>query len=506
MNTAEVLVERFAYDSSKFDFLSPERQQKYELILHLVANFGQPVFLSGPEGIGKSAFLAQLRDHAPPGWQVSLFAASPEVTLDEVQKILAEIDGIRQAGMQVLALDDAGCLAPGLLDRICRLVVQDLGLGLVATLRPDELHLKAVSDPWAVGEAQVIELPPLNEQQCADYFARLWLKHGKSGEPDPELMQEIYRRTHGVPGWIQEEALEFFGRPPPRWHLALAKPIYLALAIVGSAVIAVTAYWQQEVAPQGESSSDQPAVSAPKPQPPLASKVLASPPAPLPQAEVSFPQQAKVEENSIQAASSEVGTQELPKPLLQVPKTEEKPLELPAEKPKVQQKPFQVAEAAKPQVLNPPRRDAEAPKLEEKPLKPQPPAPEVPPAAPEPPKTAEIQKPENPPPREADAEVAKAAGIQSREWVLKRPAEQFALQIGFFKDLKALAAFARRHPGLRPLAYYPKGKGYVLLYGAFGNLDEVQRAILRLPPEVGHASIWRFKSIQQAVRTSPPSP
>lgn len=497
MNTAEVLVEKFSYDSPKFDFLSPERQEKYELILHLVANFGQPVFLSGPEGIGKSAFLTQLRDHPPPGWEIFLLAASPEATLDEVQKTLAEINGIRREGRQVVALDDAGCLAPGLLDQICRLLVQDLGFGLVAALRPDELHLKAVSDPWAVGEAQVIELPPLNAQQCADYFERLWLKRGRSGEPDPELVQEIYRRTHGVPGWIQEEALEFFGRPAPRWHLALAKPIYLALAVVGGAVIAVTAYWQQKVSPPEAPVAEQPVASAPKPQAPLASPVVSPPPAPLPQAEVSPPQPPKVEENAVQVAS-DAGAQALSLPPVQTPKTEEKPL-LPAEKLKAQPKPLQVAEAVKPQppYPPPPAREAEAPKGEEK-LRPQPPAPKVPPATPESPK-ADSQKPENLPPREAE-EVAKAAGVQSREWVLKRPAEQFALQIGFFQDPKALAAFARRHPGLRPLAYYPKGKGYVLLYGAFSNLDEVQRAIRKLPPEVSHASIWRFKSVQEAAR------
>ncbi|MFN3920571.1 MAG: SPOR domain-containing protein, partial [Methylohalobius sp.] len=113
--------------------------------------------------------------------------------------------------------------------------------------------------------------------------------------------------------------------------------------------------------------------------------------------------------------------------------------------------------------------------------------------------------PESPKLQDAALEVAKAAGIQPREWVLKRSPDHFALQIGFFQDPKALAAFARRHPGLRPLAYYPRGKGYVLLYGAFRNIGEVQQAIRRLPPDVGQASIWRFKSIQDAVRSLPSS-
>jgi hypothetical protein len=43
----------------------------------------------------------------------------------------------------------------------------------------------------------------------------------------------------------------------------------------------------------------------------------------------------------------------------------------------------------------------------------------------------------------------------------------------------------------------------VLLYGAFRSISEVQQATRRLPPDVGQASIWRFKSVQDAVRSLP---
>ncbi|GAB6068451.1 hypothetical protein JCM13664_17710 [Methylothermus subterraneus] len=503
MSTAELFVDvdsaKASHAAGGYDFLSPERQQKYDLLVHLLGNLEQPVFLSGPEGIGKSAFLARLRDHPPPKWRVFSLTASPQTTLEQVQKALAEALAAKgQREVVVLALDDAGRLAPGVLDAICRFAVQTADLGLLAALRPDELHLKAVSDPWAVGEAQVIELPPLSEQQCADYFERLWLQRGRSGEPDPELVQEIYRRTHGVPGWIQHEVVELFGRPPLRWHLALAKPVYLALGVVGIAVVAVT-YWQSR---QHASESVLPLSPAPSADPMAASAPpgVAAPPSPLApkppekaQGEITEPVAVVVQAPAAEVAAGEEAQKEAKDE--SAPQSELPPPNpaLPVEKaPSVSSKP-QATEVRKPA--------AEAVKAKEG----RPVVEKSPPAPPKSPPAAEAQKPVGEPPKTQDAasEVAKTAGIQPREWVLKQPSSRFALQIGFFRDPKALAEFARRHPKLRPLAYYPKGNGYVLLYGAFSSIDEVQQATRKLPPEIGQASIWRFKSIQGAARTNP---
>lgn len=511
MSTAELLVEnsKLSHDPGEYDFLSPERQQKYDLLLHLLANLGQPVFLSGPEGIGKSTFLAQLRDHPPPGWQVLLLQATPATDLEQVRKSLA--GGKLQGAVTVLALDDAGCLLPGVLDEACRFVAQAVNLRLIAAIRPDELHLKAVSDPWAVGEAQVVELPPLTEQQCAAYFERLWLQRGRSGEPDPELVQEIYRRTHGIPARIQQEVLELFGRPPLRWHLTLARPMYLALAVVVAAVVAVT-HWQatkqkeqtESLSRPTASTQSAPAVQSLPPTPIVKQSVEVT--APKPEvAEVTpsvspvldpAPQMTQTSTASIQSAEENQGAEigRLPDQVSrsipsQVVAVEEPPkFELPA-----QEKPKTAHPEATKGTLKPP---AEPPVPKKAPPKPEAVTPvaetQQPPPAPESPKL-----------QDAASEVAKAAGIQPREWVLKRSPDHFALQIGFFQDPKALAAFARRHPGLRPLAYYPKGKGYVLLYGAFRSISEVQQATRRLPPDVGQASIWRFKSVQDAVRSLP---
>ncbi|MCX8048589.1 MAG: SPOR domain-containing protein [Methylohalobius sp.] len=507
-------ITNFAYSLGELDFLSPERQQKYELLLHLLANLRQPLLLSGPEGIGKSTFLAQLRDHPPPGWQVFLLNASQEANLDQVRRALIERPQPAQVGrgqqrITVLALDGAGWLIPGALDEICRFVAQMADVRLVAALRPDELHLKAVSDPWAVGEAQVIELPPLTEEQCADYLNRLWVQRGKSGEPDPELVRDIYRRTYGVPARIQEEMLDLFGRPPLRWHLTMAKPVYVSLMLLVAAVVAVT-YWQAEGQNEKkpESSPQETALNQPdptQPVPPALDKKPAS-------------QEVSVSKSEEQAAVPPASS--APDPALQTAQVPDASAQsmgeakdedaeqtelvavsapsLPSEKVAVED-PRKPEPKEQEKVTEPPKRAASTPisQVEELPPKQ---AASVPLA-----ETQPAPAPERPKVQDAALEAAKAAGIQPREWVLKRPPEHFALQIGFFRDPKALAAFAQRHPKLRPLTYYPKGNGYVLLYGSFRSIDEVQQATRKLPPEIGQASIWRFKSVQDAVRSQPHS-
>lgn len=497
MSTAEPLFEISHFplqpqSKSEFDFLSPERQQKYDLLVHLLANLGQPVFLSGPEGIGKSTFLKQLCDHLPAGYRAYWLDASSEVDLEQIQK--AFIDSRRAEDIAVVVLDDAGCLSPGALDALCR-KVQAAKLNLVAALRPDELHLKAVSDLWAVGEAQVIELPPLTEQQCAAYLERLWRMRGRSGEPAPELARELYQRTHGVPGLIDQEVLALLGRPPLRWHPRFSIPVYLALGVVGSAVIALT-YWQGAKTPPDLPPDNQVEVAAPKPQMAAAPEIPSSS-ASAPSAEISPPAASALPQAAVSLSSP---VQEAPRaPQLPAPEVVAEALSKVEEVPKPPAN--HLADSGKPKTLPVDRQNSPVPKLQS-------PDQKVLPAVKEPP-VAEVKQPQAAePPKAQDValSVAKAAGVQSRDWVLKQPGSHFALQVGFSRNPQELAAFARRHPKLRPLAYYPKGNGYVILYGAFRSLDEVQKATRKLPPEISQASIWRFKSIQDTVRSQPANP
>lgn len=484
MSTAEPLFEfsKCLQYKGGFDFLSPERQQKYDLLVHLLANLGQPLFLSGPGGIGKSTFLRHLHEHPPPGWRICLSEASPELNLEQVQQALTRWLGIRDASQQsllryletlsqqdetvVLALDEVRSMIPGVLDAVCRFAAQYPALRLVAALRPDDLYIKAVTDPWAVGEAHVIELPPLTESQCTDYLNRMWTRLGRSGEPDQAAALEIYRRSHGIPARFCQEMLDLVGRPPMRWHLALAKPVYLALGIVGVAVVAVT-YWQQSLLQVLPASSATKAEQVSTPKPPVdqigaADASAATPPiSALPQEPPPSP---------VLSAGDRMTGESM-----------EVPMQTPVAEPLPAVVPEPAAPPVEPAVVKASASE-ETPNTQ---------AADVP---------AEIPKP----PSETTGldlqPKLKALGVNSQEWLARQKPSQFSLQLATSDRPENLLAFAKRYPQLRPLTIAVKTKQgrseYVLLYGVFADIGAVERAVRKLPPGIGSASVRRLSSVQ----------
>lgn len=493
MSTAEHLFEfpQFPQSQGGFDFLSPERQQKYDLLVHLLANLGQPLFLSGPGGTGKSTFLHHLHECPPQGWLICLLEASPGLNLEQVQQALSRCLGVREDSKSlrshletlalhdepvVLALDEVGPMIPGALDVVCRFAAQYPALRLVAALRPDELHIKAVTDPWAVGEAQVIELPPLTESQCTDYLNRMWTRLGRKGEPDQAVALEIYRRSHGIPARIRQEVLDLVGKPPLRWHLSLAKPVYLALGIIGGAVAAVT-YWQKPLLRLLPASSANKAEQFSTPKP-VDQTMLASDASPATQPSAPLPQEPPG--NPVLPA----GDQTTDGPVFAASPPVAEPL------PEVSDHAVQQAAASEPAVLpvepavlktsassgeNPATQAADA--LDK---------------APQPPNEAiglnNIQP------------KLRALGVNSKEWLARQKPSHFSLQLATSDKPENLLALAKRYPQLRPLTIAVKTKQgrseYVLLYGAFADIGAVEQAVRKLPPGIRNASVRRLSSVQ----------
>ncbi len=494
MSTAEPLFEfsQFLQYKGGFDFLSPERQQKYDLLLHLLANLGQPLFLSGPDGIGKSTFLQHLHEHPPPGWRICLSQASPELNLEQVQQALARCLGVKDASEKslpsqletlwrhdetvVLALDEVGSMIPGMLDTVCRFAAQCPALRLVAAVRPDDLHIKAVTDPWAVGEAHVIELPPLTESQCTDYLNRLWTRLGRSGEPDQAAALEIYRRSHGIPARIRQEVMDLVGRPPMRWHLALAKPVYLALGIVGVAVVAVT-YWQAPLLRQLPAADKAEPVLPPKPQ--EKPTVLATEASPAAQPSSFLPQENP--KDLVRSAGDRVTGG--PQSAVPTPPPIAEPL------PSVSDRAVQPAAVSEPKALPGESQVLKTSAQAEENSNTQ--AADVPAEAPKPPTEA----------LGLDLEPKlKALGVNSQQWLARQKPTHFSLQLAVSDRPENLLALAKRYPKLRPLTIAVKteqGRSrYVLLYGAFADIGAVERAVRKLPADIGSASVRRFSSVQ----------
>jgi len=202
--------------------ISQERTRKLELLNHLLANSSQALVVCGPEGVGKSTLLTVLQKRKLESWLYCLVQGNAGLNFDKIQEYIALAIKQNQSGKQdqalsgvtrriesrhrklVLMIDDAGCLAPGLINKLIDHAAQHRLLRVIFVLTHDELDIKNSSDD-ALDECHLIEIPPLSEQQCGEFLQYLAAKPRAQiavNEITDEMIAAVYRETQGVPGRI----------------------------------------------------------------------------------------------------------------------------------------------------------------------------------------------------------------------------------------------------------------------------------------------------------------
>lgn len=251
--------------------ITEERAERFRLLLHLLENLREPLILSGPEGIGKSLFLNQLVKRAPPEWLVVVVNAAPADLYGQILvKVLTAIGDrpARGAALSdlertlshhlhsferserrlVLGIDDAGMLPPEVFTEFCRFARFQRALYPVFSMRPDQLFLKSASDPAAVEDAHVLEIPPLAERQCGEFLHQL-VSRRQADIPlkaiTPMLVADVYRESHGVPGAIVR-LIPRFGRTSalPKRRGRLRFDVYLNLLLLAVILLAIFLIWR----------------------------------------------------------------------------------------------------------------------------------------------------------------------------------------------------------------------------------------------------------------------
>lgn len=207
---------------SGYPLITRERTEKLELLNHLIINLARAIVVCGPEGIGKTRLIKNFQETTLESWLFCWVQGDSKLSLEKVQELLGEtvVQSMPDLKFQslenifskmaswrmkvVLVIDDAGNLAPGLIEKIISYIDGKPVLRIIFALTHSELYLKNGTDPAIEGCYQ-IEIPPLSEKQCGEFLEYL------SALPKPRIqfsainensVAALYRETHGIPGNI----------------------------------------------------------------------------------------------------------------------------------------------------------------------------------------------------------------------------------------------------------------------------------------------------------------
>ncbi len=134
-------------------------------------------------------------------------------------------------------IDEAGHLAPGLINTIIEYAAKNPVLRVIFVLTHDELDVKNRSDS-AIDDCHLIEIPPLSEKQCGEFLQYLATKPRSQitfNEISDDMIETVYRETQGIPGRIIAELPDFEGAKQSDnslWILVAAVAGLVALALV----------------------------------------------------------------------------------------------------------------------------------------------------------------------------------------------------------------------------------------------------------------------------------
>ncbi|TAN47868.1 MAG: hypothetical protein EPN21_16280 [Methylococcaceae bacterium] len=332
--------------------LSPERAQRFELVMHLIANLAQPLVVCGPDGVGKTTFLGLLAERAFEGWRVvNLSADGPWTHGDIIARIAERLalpsttekavaDYLQQQppnkSALVLSLDEAGKLAPGVIDSLWQFARTYPALRVVLALSPDEIHLKNTTDSVALGDSRFVDIPPLTEAACEAFLRRLSVRPPRLLLPEEvtaSRARSLYQASHGVPGRIIQLLNK---KTPTRTTGGSNTSMRLAYSLAATALVfaVVLVYaWRHGTTPPPIAQLKPPQAVPPQPlalhTPPAApTQSAAKPPAPASEAILQQPapdkpvapaETAKVAEAVLPATST------APQPATVLPAAQEQP-------------------------------------------------------------------------------------------------------------------------------------------------------------------------------------
>jgi DamX protein len=478
-----------------------ERSQKLDLLIHLLTNLRQALVVCGPEGIGKTTLLKNLRERRQDQWRICLLLGSPALSFEAIVKDLGlslglggsnvgfDLSSLRaycEKQKVVLIIDDAGELVPGLIGELVDFADSLSGLRLVFSMTYDEFHIKSASD-HAVDECHFIELPPLNLKQCAEYLQNLSAQPGAMlsfNAVTDSLVENLYRQTNGIPGKLLAEIPklnQYQSRQKSRLGL------WLGVALVVSA-----AAWVVKGLLPSMPASDTVSVKQPEVVAPVAVQPTITPkpaetllPSPEPSAPADTLNQTPVPTAPADVVGYDIPVSPSPTPAAPPSGVSEKVVEnLKAVKPA----PAAAEAAVTPPPAPTPAEAQTSPDVVQ--------APEIKPSE----VSAEAIKPT--PELKPAKSVLQGSNLA---WIMAQPPSNYTLQIMVLSNKAAADRFLKKYADYGDgLTYYTINSNdqekYVLIYGSFKTAAEAQQLKAVMPGEFKQALEKRFRAVQNESR------
>jgi DamX protein len=282
MSTAETLYTPFSADSPKY-FLTPELNQRINLICHLIENSDQLLLVLADAGYGKTSLLNHLKKtikQQHEHWWIYTPTSSPALSVEVLISAILTAFNVRQEGkpvqilqeslrnhiaatryngqLPVLLIDDAHLLPLATLKTIVDLAMQGeplTRLRVVLFCEPQITSILATPDFEVVQNTliHILDVPPLSKAQLRDYI-KFSLQDSQYNTIHPfnsEVIKKIYAESEGVPGEINlyaQQVLHRFTEHHRHHPLSRTLPkhkllwfIPLILLLIG---IALLIYWR----------------------------------------------------------------------------------------------------------------------------------------------------------------------------------------------------------------------------------------------------------------------
>ncbi|MBK8817213.1 MAG: AAA family ATPase [Methylococcaceae bacterium] len=474
--------------ASGYSLITKERTQKLDLLQHLVVNIARAIVVCGPEGVGKSRLLKYFQEMSADS---NIFCSingdsrlSYEQVLDMLKQALVDkmpnlkipplsklSEGLTGQNIKVvLVIDEAGKLAPGLIESLIAYANGQPALRCILVLTHSELYLKNSTDP-AIEDCYQIEIPPLSEKQCGEfleYLSTLPNSRVQFSSINETSVAELYRETHGIPGNI----LKYLPHPERGKTVDYGKPVLILAVIVLIGVALGVQWWSAKQTTETE----QKVVSNLKPnnnQDSRKNKTLVS-------------EQDKQKQFPVQSAAEQ---------------TVKKPNQLPIE-------PLATATPAAPPVQN---RILESPKIET-PLQKNyvvSASSTTDDATLNPDNLNAQTKPDNAGNIENQTqENTTATQEEGERWIKAEPVENYTLQLMALPDEQTIIDVMTRNQAIGEKLRYVKTKTktgkdrFILLYGSYPNLEEAGNEASVLPKEFQKTWTRKISVIQQEILTT----